>query len=190
MLQLYALLHYLKLLPVPERPFSAPALRYELRMKPFLLTVEPPTPPPFDEYRQRTHPLGDYDQPSSDELSKGLKAMSADADDAVKMAKAEFAALKKLGAKAARCEAVEDAWKKVRLVPESAAWETGQLTSGATQNIASMLSSCVAAGIATSAVKAACSERGGVSRPPPLKIEMPEAGKRYHDWWVVPKVVG
>ncbi|KAJ9665442.1 N-alpha-acetyltransferase, non-catalitic subunit [Coniosporium apollinis] len=166
---LYALLHYLKLLPVPERPFSAPALRYELRMKPFLLTVEPPTPPPFDEYRQRTHPLGDYDQPSSDELSKGLKAMSADADDAVKMAKAEFAALKKLGAKAARCEAVEDAWKK---------------------NIASMLSSCVAAGIATSAVKAACSERGGVSRPPPLKIEMPEAGKRYHDWWVVPKVVG
>lgn len=158
-------------------------------MKPFLLTVEPPTPPPFEEYRQKTHPLGDYDQPSSDNLSRSLKAMAADADDAVKMAKAEFAALKKLGAKAARCEAVEDAWKKVRLTRESKHWKQDMLIYLAMQNIASMLSSCVAAGIATSTVKAACSAHSGISRPPSLKVEIPEARKRYHDWWVVPKVI-
>ncbi|KAK7533633.1 Mak10 subunit, NatC N-terminal acetyltransferase-domain-containing protein [Phyllosticta citricarpa] len=57
---IYQLLLYLRAVPLPTRPFGAAALRYELRMKPFL-GIDTPRLPPHDEFEAEIMPFGPWD---------------------------------------------------------------------------------------------------------------------------------
>lgn len=81
-------------------------------MKPFL-AVDTPRMPPFDEFNNDLHPFGPYDAPDRP-LPEIIYRLTHDVDNMVKEAKGELAALKKLGAKAAKSEGVKEAWEKVR----------------------------------------------------------------------------
>lgn len=73
----------------------------------------------------------------------------------------------------ARCGACEGAWR---------------------DNVKGVLRACIAAGIAVAALRRGLSggregrgEEGGLRER--VRIEVPGVGERYHDWWVVPRVV-
>jgi hypothetical protein len=160
----YIFASYLHLLPLTatKSPFHNPQLRYELRMKPFL-GITAPEIPSFEEFEEAMHPFGPYEKPSIHFLAV-WKEFLAGVEESVKIAKGEFANLKKIGAEGCGSGGLEESWGK---------------------NISSVLASCIATGIAVAAVKTAGVEKGGSG----LKLEILEPGKRYHDWWVVPKIV-
>ncbi|KAH7058945.1 Mak10 subunit, NatC N-terminal acetyltransferase-domain-containing protein [Macrophomina phaseolina] len=164
---LYTLFHYLNAVPTPSRPFGQASLRYELRMKPFL-TVDTPRLPPFEEFDKDLHPFGPYDAPDRP-LQEIVFRLSHDVENMVKEAKTEFAALKKLGAKAAKSEGVKEAWEK---------------------NVQNVLLSCISAGLAgaTLAKFASDEKLPEIVRAKGVRMAEPEQGKKYHDWWIVPRV--
>ncbi|KAF2085758.1 Mak10-domain-containing protein [Saccharata proteae CBS 121410] len=165
---LYILLHYFNAVPVPKRPFSNPALRYELRMKPFLL-IDTPRLPSFEEFETDMHPHGPYDAPTT-ALDQVLARLTTDTETLLKQAKSEWTAAKRLGAAAAKCSGVEKAWEK---------------------GVADCLLSCISAGLAVAGVGKlkgkAKSELEGCREGKRIRV-VEEKGKRYHDWWIVPKV--
>src|SRR5690242_13967534 len=170
----YTIATYCALLPAPARPFSSEALRYELRMKPFL-GVQPPEVPPFEDFKAHTQPYGAYAAPDPgfgvDVRNEGSE-LWAEVDGNVKAAREAFAELKRLGASAARCVGVEAAWGR---------------------EVQSLLASCVALGVAAAGVRDAVrrgGEQGDVRRLG-VRAEIPESGrkKRYAEGWVVVKVV-
>ncbi|KAH7073635.1 amino-acid N-acetyltransferas-like protein subunit Mak10 [Paraphoma chrysanthemicola] len=174
----YIILLYLHLLPAPKRPFSTEALRYELRMKPFL-ALQPPEVPPFDDFKTHTQPYGPYDSPKpafEEDLHDARSEMWMELEASLKLAKESFAQGKKLGASAARAEGVKAAWAR-----------EGQ----------GRVASCVALGIAVAGVKDAVGrmkEGGGDGSTKGrlgIKLEVPESGcgKRYADGWIVVKVL-
>ncbi|KAF2146119.1 uncharacterized protein K452DRAFT_219746, partial [Aplosporella prunicola CBS 121167] len=166
-LQLYVLLHYLRIVPTPPRPFSSPALRYELRMKPFL-AVDMPSLPPFEDFEADIHPFGPYDKPDKP-LGEVVKQLSKDAEDLVKDAKVNFATVKKLGPKAARSECVSEAWSK---------------------DVSNVLLTCIAAGLATTGLGklSGVKELSHLVKSGPGKLGDVESEKKYHDWWIIPKL--
>lgn len=109
----YIYLSYLGHIPDPasKSPFHEPQLRYELRMKPFL-QIRSPELPPFDEWDEVMHPFGDYYDTNPLFLATKQEYLNG-MDASIKKAKIHFAELKKLGAVAAGCEGVEEAWGKV-----------------------------------------------------------------------------
>jgi hypothetical protein len=171
----YIILLYLGLLPIPKRPFGTEALRYELRMKPFL-SLSPPEAPPFSDFITHTQPYGsplsssisfqsDVQDPNSD--------LWTEADGYIKAARVAFAEYKKIGVKAAKAEGVGKAWGK---------------------DVQNALASCIALGVALAGVKDAVMKKGkevGEIRDLGIKVEIPEAGvgKRYAEGWVVAKIV-
>ncbi|KAF1834626.1 Mak10-domain-containing protein [Decorospora gaudefroyi] len=168
----YILLLYLGLLPLPKRPFGTEALRYELRMKPFL-SLSPPEAPAFEDFRTHTQPYGSPSSPSTaffEAVGKADSELWAEVDGHVKAAKAAFAEYKKMGVVAAKAEGVEKAWGK---------------------EVQSALASCVALGVAVAGVKDMVVKKGmdGGKEGWGMKVEVPEAGtgKRYAEGWVVVK---
>ncbi|KAL1647999.1 N-alpha-acetyltransferase, non-catalitic subunit [Diplodia intermedia] len=164
---LYMLLHYLNAVPTPPRPFGQPSLRYELRMKPFLV-VDTPRLTPFEDFDKDLHPFGPYDAPERS-LQEIVHRLTHDVENMVKEAKTEFAAVKKLGAKLAKSEGVKEAWEK---------------------NVQNVLLSCISTGLAGATLaklenSKSLSEIVGAKA---VKMAEAEQGKKYHDWWVVPKV--
>jgi hypothetical protein len=125
-------------------------------MKPFLSITAPETPT-FEEFEEAMCPFGPYEKPSIPIVAIG-KEYLAGVEESVKLAKGEFASVKKIGAEGCGSGGLEESWGK---------------------NISTVLASCIATGIAIAALK------GGKG----LKLEILEPGKRYHDWWVVPKIV-
>ncbi|KAL1634010.1 N-alpha-acetyltransferase, non-catalitic subunit [Neofusicoccum ribis] len=164
---LYTLLHYLGAVPTPSRPFGQASLRYELRMKPFL-AIETPRMPPFEEFDKDLHPFGPYDEPDRP-LPEIIYRLTHDVENMVKEAKSEIAALKKLGAKAAKSEGVKEAWDK---------------------NVQNALLSCIATGLAgaTLAKLTRAENLAEIVQQKGVKMGEAEPGKKYHDWWIVPKV--
>ncbi|KAG4435336.1 hypothetical protein IFR05_009190 [Cadophora sp. M221] len=81
-------------------------------------------------------------------------------------AKKGFEVLSKLTDKEAFCQGSHDAWLS---------------------NIKACLKACIFTSITVSTVKKAV-EAAGENGQVKLKVEIPLAGKGYHDWWVVPKV--
>lgn len=81
-------------------------------MKPFL-SVDTPHLPPFEEFDKDLHPFGPYDAPDRP-MQEIVYRLTHDVENMVKEAKVEFAAVKKLGAQAAKSDGVKDAWEKVR----------------------------------------------------------------------------
>jgi hypothetical protein len=167
----YTIANYLRLLPLPNRPFSTEQLRYELRMKPFL-SLQPPEVPPFEEFQAAVRPYGSYSdiQPSFyDDLRQDDSKLWSDIDTSLKAAKDAFAKAKRYGAKESRAGGVEQAWNKE--------------TQG-------MLTSCIALGVAVAGLKSALKDIEPGSRVQ-VKVEVPpaRADKRYVEGWVVAKIV-
>lgn len=170
----YTVLLYLGLLPTPPRPFSSEALRYELRMKPFL-TLSPPEVLPFEEFQAQLQPYGPWSSPTPSldaELSKPDFKLWRDIDAHLKAAKDCFSVLKKGGAKRAKAGGVQIVWGK---------------------EVQGALASCVALGVAVVGVRNAVKDKGIGKLG--IKVELPgmrsEEGKagRYSEGWVVGKVV-
>ncbi|PBP23912.1 Mak10 subunit [Diplocarpon rosae] len=82
-------------------------------------------------------------------------------------AKKHFETLSKMDAVEAFCQGSHDAWLS---------------------NIKACLKACIFANITISTVKKAVEAAGADGRVN-IKVEMPETGKGYHDWWIVPKVI-
>ncbi len=160
-IQLYTTLHRLSLLSIPTRPYSTDALRYALRMKPFL-HIALPELLPHSHFQQLVNA-------PDESIAHLLDA----ADSAIKQARRDWDALGKLSKEAARCRGCETEWRA---------------------NVKDVLRACIAAGIAVSAIrKGVVGALSGIAKEElnlsrRLKVEIPIAGARYHDWWVVPKV--
>ena len=202
----YIVLLYLRLLPIPTRPFSTEKLRYEVRMKPFL-ALSPPEAPPFEEFKQHTSPFGSLPSPNSTSSSLPPSAAAAAVDEAtpafttavnnpsselwseienhIKSAKSALQEYKRLGVKAAKAEGVEKSWER---------------------EVQSAVASCVALGLGVKAMKDAVvgagvgagneegeggegTTRVDVGRGLGIRIEVPEAGKRYAEGWIMPRVI-
>lgn len=165
MFSLYTYLRYINKIPDPalKSPFYNAKQRYELRMKPFL-EVTGCSVPPFEDFDESMHPCGPYDHPSFS-LNSVASGFFEEIANAVKDAKTGFAAVKKMGHQAALCDGVEGWWSK---------------------NINGLMASCVAVSITVATVQGKVS-KGEVDS---LVVEILEGAnsKRYHDWWVVPKV--
>lgn len=167
----YTVLLYLRLIPVPNRPFSSEHLRYELRMKPFL-TLQPPEVPPFPAFQAALQPYGSYGAPTTAlevDLRNPESALWTDVDSSIRVAKDAFLEVKRLGPQKSRAAGVEVAWGK---------------------ELQGMLASCVALGVAVASVKSAVKDEAnkvGLG----IKAEIPAAGagKRYAEGLVVVKVV-
>lgn len=127
-------------------------------MKPFLGITAPETPS-FEEFEEAMHPFGPYLKPTIQFGAVGKEFLEG-VEENVKIAKSEFANMKKIGAEGCGCGGLEESWGK---------------------NISSVLASCIATGIAVAALKTGARKEG-------LKLEILLPGKRYHDWWVVPKI--
>lgn len=97
---LYTVLNRRKLIPAPPRPYSDDALRYELRMKPFL----PIGLPEFLPYQQFQLAVSQSEESTADLLTF--------AAEAVARARKDFELLSKLDGNTARCLGSEEAWKK------------------------------------------------------------------------------
>ncbi|TVY62254.1 N-alpha-acetyltransferase 35 NatC auxiliary subunit [Lachnellula suecica] len=90
------------------------------------------------------------------------------AAEAAMAAKRGFEVLSKLSAKDAFCQGSHESW---------------------VNNVKDCLKACIFTGITIAAVRKAVEvmEKTG-SKEAGIKVEFPEAGKGYHDWWIVPKV--
>lgn len=52
------------------------------------------------------------------------------------------------------------------------------------QGVEERIISCIAAGVSFASIRTAYAKKPECK----LRIALPEPGKRYHDWWIVPKV--
>lgn len=169
----YTLLLYLRLIPIPKRPFSKEELRYELRMKPFL-GLEPAEVPYFTDHVAHTKPYGDYASPRKEFYAHTRDPSSSvwqDIDDQLQSAKVYFTEVKKLGAHAAKASGVQEAWAK---------------------DVQNSLATCVALGVTVAGLKALVTKADLASGEAlDIKIEIPDSGvgKRYAEGWIVPKIV-
>lgn len=97
---LYTVLNRRKLIRTPPRPYSDDALRYELRMKPFL-PIGLPEFLPYDQF-----------QPAVSQSEESTADLLTFAADAVARARKDFELVSKLDGNTARCLGSEEAWKK------------------------------------------------------------------------------
>lgn len=82
-------------------------------------------------------------------------------------AKRGFEVLSKLGAESAFCQGSHESWVK---------------------NVKDCLKACIFTGISVATVRKAV-EAMGKEKEMGIRVEIPETGKGYHDWWVVPKII-
>jgi len=97
---LYTVLGRLSLIPRPPRPYSDDAMRYELRMKPFL-SIALPEPVPFSEFAQVV-----------DQTGESVLDLLAFASESTLAARRAFEVLSKLSAKDAFCQGSYESWLK------------------------------------------------------------------------------
>jgi len=97
---LYVVLERLSIIPLTPHPYSDDAIRYELRMKPFLQLVLP-------EFLPYEHFHLAVTQPT--ESTSDLLLFAA---ETVVRARKDFELLSKLDARTARCRGSEESWKK------------------------------------------------------------------------------
>jgi hypothetical protein len=177
---LYVVLVRLGLVKSPPRPYGTDALRYELRMRPFA-GIAYPQLPSFDEFRQQT------------ELSDVHTA------DVLRFAEAAVGAARK-GFEA--CIHLDEHQAFSVNATAHARWVS---------NTKDCLRATIATGVALSTLKRAYESmmtslgNGGKGKEKEkeadglestnhanllkLKVEIPEPGDGYHDWWIVPKLI-
>ncbi|CAE7196519.1 hypothetical protein PTNB73_08207 [Pyrenophora teres f. teres] len=186
----YMVLLYATLLNIPTRPFSSEALRYEVRMKPFL-ALAPPEALPFEEFKALMAPFGEFPASSSSSsasasaerthaMSEFVKAVTdgesetwREIESNIKAAKTALQEYKRLGVKAAKAEGVRASWDK---------------------EVQCLVQTCVALGLGVKGVKDVFlagkrEEAEGLHLAHKIRIDIAEAGKRYSDGWVIPSIV-
>ncbi|KAL9097683.1 MAG: hypothetical protein Q9165_000009 [Trypethelium subeluteriae] len=159
---LYAVLNALYLIPLPPRPFSNAALRYELRMKPFLGLSIPPIIP-LEEFQERCQVV--LRKP------KDFESRLQSIDSAVREAKKQFASLQKRTSEEVRVIGVEESWNK--------GW------------VSSCLMACIATGLAVATlqkVQTAHCRSKIVDLTSLVGVNIPGVEERYHEWWIVPRI--
>ena len=164
--KLYISLIHLSLLPASfDFPYSTPAFRYSLRVRPFS-PISIPSVPSYEEYSSLVNPLSSQPQ-DQDALGRSLQARRLDslleaAELGTKIARKEWDAVGKSSAETARCQGCEKEWRAKQK---------------------DVLRSVIAVGIAVAGLRKWVAEGMEAGK---LKVEVDE--KSYHDWWVVPKV--
>lgn len=130
-------------------------------MKPFLGITAPKTPN-FDEFAQAVEPFGPYNNEHGigDEV---IQALLKDLGHQVNIAKEEFTKVKVIGAKAAGSAGLEDIFEK---------------------NIGELIWSCIATNVAVARLNTSSKDDENVK----VTMELPAAGARKHEWWVVPMI--
>lgn len=172
---LYLALLRLGLLKPPPRPYGTDALRYELRMRPFA-RIAYPSQQTYEEFKQETE----------------LSGMST--ADVLRIAEGAVGAARK------GFEATVHLNKGEAFAINATAYSRW------VDNAKDCLRATIAAGVAVSTLKRAYERMtgslgdakkgkeidGSEGRKPVdllnLKVEIPEPGDGYHDWWVVPKL--
>ena len=157
-------------------PYSTPALRYSLRMRPFL-SISLPEVPSFSEFEslislrspdnnvmqstesRSTHPV-DVDQPASSILEV--------ADQTLKVARKEWEAVSKTRSETAHCVGCEDWWKT---------------------SVRNTLRSCIAANIMVANAKKIMAHTGSKSVKDAHSVDIQESSKCYHSWWIIPRIM-
>lgn len=162
----YTTLAYLNLLPRPLRPFSSQALRYELRMKPFL-SLHPPEVPPFADTMAHVQPYGPYNSDSDSDFSiDKVSELLGNVERDAKFGREAFMRVVSSGAANAKAEGVKDSWEK-----------EGK----------GLIKCCVAVGVAVGGLRGGTGKAKGEGVN--VRVEIPEMGTRYADGWVVGRVV-
>ncbi len=149
-------------------PYSTPALRYALRMRPFLPLSLPEVPsyPDVISFTSFGAEIQDPANPSVGFRERALSILDA-ADQALKTARKDWEAISKANAEVARCVGCEDRWR------------TG---------IKNVLRACIAGNIAIATAKKGLTNAGTKSVKDVLKAELVESGKGYHAWWIIPRI--
>lgn len=175
--QLYSFLSHVGLVPPPYQamPYSTPSMRYSLRMRPFL-SISLPEVPSFPEFTSlvslRT-PEKNQKQPtrsgtaSQTEIKDQAHSILEITDQALKIARNEWEAISKANPDTARCTGCEDWWRI---------------------SVKNVLRSCITANIMVATAKRALANVGSRSAQDALSVEIPESGKGYNPWWVVPQI--
>ncbi|KAL8918943.1 MAG: hypothetical protein Q9208_007053 [Pyrenodesmia sp. 3 TL-2023] len=167
--RLYTVLSHLSLLTHQSQPppYSTPELQHALRMRPFL-QLSIPEPPSCAELAAATSiaPVTDVKDHEWSSEERAISMLDI-AEEAAKVARKEWEALGKLDAQTARCVNCEEWWRA---------------------SVKDIIRACIACSIAIATVKKGILNKKGRPLPDVLTAERPEAGKRYHDFWIVPKL--
>jgi hypothetical protein len=139
-----------------------PDLPYSDATTRYELRMKPFLPVSLPEFMPYENFVSSVTQPEESTLD--LIQFSA---DAAGRARKDFELLGKLDGKTARCLGSEEAWMK---------------------NVKDCLKSCIMASISIAAVRKAVD---GVEKGEDItvRVELPQEGKGYHDWWIVPKIL-
>ncbi|KAL9060814.1 MAG: hypothetical protein Q9206_000860 [Seirophora lacunosa] len=150
-------------------PYSTAELRHALRMRPFM-QLSIPEPAPYAELAAATSiPSGTAKDDEQGSIKEQAMSMLDMADEEAKMGRKEWEALGKLDAKTARCVSCEESWR------------------GSVKDI---VRACIACSIAVATTKKGLQNALAVGAPlsDMVTADMPRAGQRYHDFWIVPKL--
>ncbi|CAJ2508461.1 Uu.00g134870.m01.CDS01, partial [Anthostomella pinea] len=200
---LYTVLQRLGLVKSPPRPYSTDALRYDMRMKPFAYIALPPLPT-FDELTRATAQpetsiadLMRYAENAVGGARKGYEALSkfSDAQAFAVGSHAVWVANVKGCLKAAiaadvAISTVQKAWAQMEAEETPGGEGDGDPEEkgkgkGKEKEVVGGGSEGGSKGKAKENAGAGGMDQGNIK----LKLEMPEPGKGYHDWWVVPKLI-
>lgn len=153
----------------PPLPYSTAELRHALRMRPFM-QLSIPEPAPYAELSAATSiPSGTAEDESQGSIKDQAMSMLEIAGEAARTARKEWEALGKLDAKTARCVNCEEWWRA---------------------SVKDIIRACIACSITVATTEKGVQTALGMGRPlsDVLTAEMPRVGKRYHDFWIVPKL--
>ncbi|CAJ2511036.1 Uu.00g066610.m01.CDS01 [Anthostomella pinea] len=199
---LYTVLQRLGLIRPPgPRPYSSDALRYDMRMKPFAHIALPPLPT-FDELTRATGQpetsvadLMRYAEGAVGGARKGYEALSkfSDAQAFAVGSHGPWVANVKACLRAAiaagvAISTVQKAW--ARMEAEKAPGGEGVPGGKGMEKETEMVEGQSEGGSESKGKAKENAGAGGMDQGRiKLKLEMPEPGKGYHDWWVVPKLI-
>ena len=175
--QLFSFLAHLSIIPAPYHPspYSTPALRYSLRMRPFL-SVSLPEVPSYPEFASRVS-LHTTERAAGDHLRQIASRVndSGDeaslildfADQALKTARKHWEAISRATAETANCVGCEDWWRS---------------------SVKNVVRACITANIMIATSKKAMTNAASKDVREVLKVELVQSNELYHAWWMVPKI--
>ena len=136
-------------------------------MRPFM-QLSIPELPSYHELMAATSIIPEHEM-NYGELANGEGASSSldIAEEAAKAARKEWEAVSKLDAKTARYAECEEWWRP---------------------SVKDIIRACITCSIGIATAKKALQQVRGDSLSKMLMVEIPEAGRNYHDFWVVPKL--
>lgn len=176
--QLFSFLAHLGLIPAPYHPlpYSMPALRYSLRMRPFL-SVSLPEVLSYPEFSSRVSlqiservvrdPSHQTDS-RRNQIKNQASSILDFADQALKAARKDWEAISKARVEIAQCVGCDDWWRS---------------------SVKNILRACIMANITIATSKKAMSNAASGDLRDILKLELAKSNELYHAWWIVPRIL-